>query len=99
MVEDRAMPGDGQFASISLWENCGNGGYCSVVGDDAKVEAGCELGSRSDGVEVVGPSIDVPPPDSDEAIVEFIFKSWNWDVARDKWLLDRDLDWCETSTL
>ena len=63
------------------------------------MEAGCELGSRNDGVEVVGPSVDVPPPDSVEAMVDFIFKSWNWDVARVKWLLDRDLDWRESSTL
>jgi hypothetical protein len=55
-----------------------------VVGEEVKVEAECELGSRSDGVEVVGPSVDVPPPGSDEAMVDFIFKSWNWDVARDK---------------
>lgn len=40
-----------------------------------KVDAGCELGSRSDGVVVVGPSVDVPPPCSVEAMVDFIFKS------------------------
>lgn len=56
---------------------------------EAKVEVECELGSRSDGVESLA---DVSRLDSDEAMVEFIFKYWKWDVARDKWLLDRDQD-------
>lgn len=44
-----------------------------------KVEVGCELGSRSDGAEVVvvavGPSVDVPPPVSVDAVEDFISKS------------------------
>ena len=53
------------------------------MGDEVKADAGCDLGSRSDGVEVVvvGPSLDVPPPDSVDAVVDFISKSWNRDVA------------------
>lgn len=40
-------------------------------------EAGCEVRFRSDGVVVVGPSVDVPPPYSDEEVGDFVFQSWN----------------------
>jgi hypothetical protein len=83
---------------MSLCENCGNGVKCSVVGDVVKVESGCDLGSRNNGVEVVGPSVDVPfCPDVE--MVGFISKSWSRESVDDSWLLeDWDIDWCESST-
>jgi hypothetical protein len=40
-----------------------------------EVEAGCDSGSRNAGVEVVGSSVDVPPPCSVDEMVDFISKS------------------------
>jgi hypothetical protein len=59
-------------------------------------EDGSGSGLRNDEVEV-GASVDVPDSSVDGLLEDFMSKSWNWDVVVDKWELDRDLDFCESS--
>lgn len=64
------------------------------------VADGCRCsGLRNDEVEVVGPSLDAPPSSIDDPMDDFILRSWNCDVAFDKWLFDLDLDCCESPSL
>jgi hypothetical protein len=71
VVRDRLLE-PGHWASF--WGNCWNGGYWSEMGEVVKVDAECELGSRSGGVEVFRHSVEIPPQDA-VATVGFIFGS------------------------